>query len=51
MPEKNSVTERFMSRMTVEEEELQDWLNGSGQIWLGLMAFVLIAVSLWVGFF
>lgn len=45
--ERSTVVSRLRESVTREEEDLQDWLRGSGQLWLGVLAFLFLAFFLW----
>jgi hypothetical protein len=45
--ERSTVVSRLRESVTREEEDLQDWLRGSGQVWLGVLGFIFLAFLLW----
>lgn len=45
--DRSTLVSRLRESVSRDEEDLQDWLNGSGQIWLGVLGIIFLIALLW----
>lgn len=45
--DRSTLVSRLRESVSRDEEDLQDWLNGSGQVWLGAIGIVFLIALLW----
>ena len=49
--ERRSFAQRLAADISRSEEDVRDWTNGPGQVWLGAIVVASIVAFIWFGFF